>query len=256
MWVLTPTDLAVVFVVLLLAAIVRGIIGFGLPLLSMPFLILVLPPKTVLAAFVLALLVTNLQILVHDGVPWGFLWAEWPLVLTTLVGTVVGVAALSASSPQIIFLVISGYVIFYIVLDRYEEAIHGYANLRGTGSIVGLSSGILGGLVSLQGVILITYLHAKQMEKRTFVTTAASILFIGVAMRIPPMISTGLLGFEEALLGVGFLAPTMIGTYIGARCRPYIPRDVFEAVIKGLLVLIAIKLAIDGLGIDVGTILP
>lgn len=252
---LSGPELAFAFGVLLAAGTVRGVIGFGLPLLSTPFLILVLPPKTVIPAFVIPLLATNLQILVHDGLPRSFLRAEVPLLVTTAVGTVVGVVALAASSPALIFLVVSAYVGVYLVLSNAGGTAAAYADRRGAGSAVGLVSGVLGGLVSLQGVVLITYLHARRLDKQTFVTAAAAVLFLGVGMRVPPMVATGLLGPDEALLGVGFLVPAAAGTYLGARARPHVPRVVFERVIEVLLAVIAVKLALDGLGVEVGPLL-
>lgn len=252
---LTGAELAFAFGVLLAAGTVRGIIGFGLPLLSTPFLILVLPPKTVIPAFVIPLLATNLQIIVHDGLPRSFLRAEGPLLVTTAVGTVLGVVALAASSPQLIFLVVSAYVGVYLLLSNASRIVEANADRRGAGAVVGLVSGVLGGLVSLQGVVLITYLHARNLDKRTFVTAAAAILFLGVGMRVPPMIATGLLGIDEALLGLGILIPAAVGTYLGARARPFVPQAVFERVIEALLAFIAVRLALDGLGIQVGPLL-
>lgn len=246
---LSSTQLAYVTAVLAFAGGVRGLAGFGSALIATPLLMAVLAPKVVVVALVFPLLVSNATILYSDGVCWSFLRTQGRVLVTLLLGTVVGVVGLVSLSTDLVMLAVSGYLVAYLAFTGYRDAAQRYASRSGVGPLAGAASGLLGGTVGLAGPPLITYLHARDLDRRTFVSAIAVLLGLLGLVRLATMVAADLVGVRELLLGAWFVLPMASGTYLGAWSRPYVPQREFELLVKGLLLVVAVKLAADALAI-------
>lgn len=244
-----PTTLALASAVLLFAGTVRGAIGFALPPIATPVLFQVYPPKLVIAAMIVPLFAANVQILVQEGVPRGFLRRKPALLVGVTVGTLAGVAGLSVLSPSYLLIGLSVYLVVFLVLTRYRDRIGQVAAGRGATLLAGGATGFLGGTVGIAGPPLVTYLHAIRLQKTTFVAVLAAVFTLIQIVRIPSMYAAGLFGGSELLLGAALVVPTSLGTYVGARLRRYVPQRQFELIVKGLLLALAVKIGLQGFGI-------
>lgn len=238
------------FAPVFVAGILRGITGFGILLVATPLLFLILPPKLVIAAMIPPALAASLAILWRDGIPWAHLPAYGALFGSGAVGALIGVLGLVVLDRRAIFLIVAGYIVVFLLLQYRGDVATAVLDARGMAVVAGGSGGLLGGTVGLAGPPIVTYLHAKPLEKRPFVgLLTVYFLIIGI-VRIPSMYATGLFGLEELVLGATFTVPALVGTYVGAMLRPRVPQHTFERAVEGFLLLVAVKLVIDGLSIQ------
>lgn len=243
--VIVLSGLALVF-----AGIIRGIVGFGLLLVATPLLILLHPPKLAIAALIVPTIPTDITILYRDGIPFSVIRERWSVFSIAVLGTATGVLGLVVLSPALLSLIVAMYIAGYLLFSRYESVVHGYAKGRDMGLASGALSGLLGGSTGLAGPPIVAYLHAQDLERATFTSTLALFFTTIAVVRIPTMVATDLFGPTELALGIGLVIPAVVGTYAGTAIRPHLPKRLFERFVDVLLLVVAVQLARDGLGVS------
>ena len=244
-----PITLLAAISILLFAGTVKGTLGFGAALIATPLLIQVLPPKFVLTILVLPIALTNVGLLVTDGVPWSFLHGQLMFFASLVLGAIVGALGLIVLPVNILYLALSGYIVGFLAFQQYESRIQSLANRRGFKAFSGAAAGLLGGSIGVAGPPIVTYMYAQTQNspRSIFVTGMAAALVVPQLVRIPPLVAAGLFGPRELVLGTGAATIILTGLGLGARLRPYVPAQAFQYLVKGVLVIIAAKLAGDGL---------
>src|SRR5215475_9369875 len=116
----------------LLAAVVKGAIGFGFPTLGTPLLALVVDVKSAVALLVIPNLVMD-SLQVRRGGPLGETPRRLaPMLLFTMIGTVIGTRLLVMLSPRAVTLALGGFVLGYVLLDltRFSPRVPAHWELR------------------------------------------------------------------------------------------------------------------------------
>lgn len=247
---LSVIEIALAVGILLFGGFVKGTIGFAVGLIAISGLVEIFPPRLALIALSIPFLMSNVVVLIEDGVPISFLREQVPFLLMLIVGLFAGVWLLSVLSEEVLYLFIAGYVVLFLIFSRFEDQIKGYASLDGAGAFSGSLSGLLGGAVSAPGPPLVIhgYLNTVDENRRVFVTGVSALFLIAHAVRIVFLANADLLHTKEILLGAIFSVPMFAGVYIGILFRPYINEKTFKLLIKILLTAIGIKLFLNGIG--------
>jgi hypothetical protein len=174
----SPLVAGVVIVVLLLAGIVKGTIGFGPALVSVPVLVQAFDPKVAIAAFSIPMLIGNLVILWRDGVSWGEIRPHARLVGTVFLATIVGAVGLVALPADLLSLTVGVAVLAYLVVARRsaDGTLIRYATHRWSEYAPGSVGGVLGGALGMGGVPLATYLDARELDRDVFTLVLVTLL--------------------------------------------------------------------------------
>jgi uncharacterized membrane protein YfcA len=158
----------------LLAALVKGAIGFGFPTLGTPLLALAVDVKTAVALLVIPNLVMD-SLQLRRSSPIGDAPRRLaPLLVFTMIGTVIGTKLLVMLSPRTVTLLLGGFILGYVLLDlaRFSPRVPKSWELR-LAAPVGLAAGIMGGITNAPGTAIALYFVALGMEKREFVRSIA-----------------------------------------------------------------------------------
>ena len=218
---------------------IKGALGVGTPLLTVPMMALVLPPQMAIAIMAIPVVVANL---------WQFAQAErstaviarfWPTFLAILVGTWVGVKILSVIDEKTLLVVVGISVIGFALLQGSRFRLHlPDWMVKPAGLFFGGASGLIGGLSSFFGPMLIVYLISiRNLDKNQFVS---SISFLYVSAVVPWTVTLYLFGIlDQRMLIYSALAtiPVTIGLLIGQRIRRRISDARFQYLIIGILVV-------------------
>ena len=223
----------------MLGGFIKGALGVGTPLLTVPMMALVLPPQMAIAIMAIPVVVANL---------WQFAQAErstaviarfWPTFLAILVGTWVGVKILSVIDEKTLLVVVGISVIGFALLQGSRFRLHlPDPMVKPAGLFFGGASGLIGGLSSFFGPMLIVYLISiRNLDKNQFVS---SISFLYVSAVVPWTVTLYLFGIlDQRMLIYSALAtiPVTIGLLIGQRIRRRISDARFQYLIIGILVV-------------------
>ena len=114
------------------------------------------------------------------------------------------------------------------------------------GIAVGLGSGLLGGVSSLTGPILITYFMALRLSREAFVSSISLVYLAGSLPLYGAMVGFGKISPAELALSVVALLPVYLGMRLGRQVRQRLNEKLFRHVVLALLVVIAIILLTKG----------
>ncbi|MFO1082656.1 MAG: sulfite exporter TauE/SafE family protein [Reyranellaceae bacterium] len=228
-------DTMIVAAVFTLAGLLKGVVGLGLPTVSMGLLSLVLPPTEAAALLLLPSLVTNL---------WQMLVGPYALVLArrlagmmagVVVGTVATAGALTAAGGPWLGVALIAYGGLGLSGVRWtiERRHEGWA-----GPLVGLVTGAVTGVTGVFVLPAVPFLQAIGLERDALVQALGlSFTVSTVALAAGLWLSGGL---PSVALGgsLGAVAPALLGMALGQGLRRHLGATAFRrAFFAGLLCL-------------------
>ncbi|PYM93723.1 MAG: hypothetical protein DME04_10460 [Candidatus Rokuibacteriota bacterium] len=233
--------IAAVFV----AAFVKGAIGFGFPTLGTPLLALVVDVKVAVASLVIPNLAMDGIQLRRQG-PLGATPRRLaPLLVFTLVGTVIGTKLLVVLSGRAVTLVLGVFVVAFVVFDlvRFSPRVDQRWE-RMLAAPVGLLAGIMGGITSAPGTPLAVYFIALGMDKREFVRSVAFTFLIVKAVQLATLAWYGLLTGAIVLGSVGLTVAALAGFALGVRLQDKLDQRAFNRAVLVFLALLGVWLVV------------
>jgi uncharacterized membrane protein YfcA len=205
---------------------------------------LVLPPQMAIAIMAIPVVVANL---------WQFAQAErsttvikrfWPTFIGILIGTWIGVKILSVIDETALMILVGIAVIAFALLQGSRFRLHLPDRIvKPAGLFFGGASGLIGGVSSFFGPMLITYLISIHgLTKKQFVS---SISFLYVGAVVPWAITLYLFDIlDQRLLVYSTFAtlPVTLGLLVGQRIRGHISEARFQYLIIGILIVSGISM--------------
>ena len=232
------------FLALTLGGFIKGALGVGTPLLTVPMMALVLPPQMAVAIMAIPVVVANLWQFAQAGKSSAVVKRFWPAFLAILAGTWVGVNILASLDDRTLLIVVGVAVIVFAIMQgsRFRVQLPD-AMVKPAGIFFGGASGLIGGISSFFGPMLITYLiSVRDIDKNQFVS---SISFLYVSAVLPWTLMLYLYGIlDGAVLTYSTFAtiPVTLGLLIGQSIRKYISDARFRYLIIGILLISAVSM--------------
>ncbi len=235
----SPWILTWCFFALMSGGLLKGALGVGTPLLPVPLMSLVLPPQLAVVLMAMPVVVANLVQVSEAGHPAHTIRRFWPAFLLLLLGTWIGVRILAVIDERWLLGIVGVLVIVFALLQGSSRRFHIPAAIeKPAGAGFGLAAGVIGGLSSMFGPMLIIYLVSiPDLVKNRFV---GSISFLYVAAVIPWTITLFVYGIMDAstlLLSTLAIIPVSIGLFLGKGVRGRISEDRFRHLVIWVLVV-------------------
>jgi uncharacterized membrane protein YfcA len=169
----------------------------------------------------------------------------WPLMLTQAVMTVFAVHWTLSFSVKQLNMLVAFAVVLAVVSMLFKPSFQiPPTKERWVGALVGTLSGMLGGVSSLMGPILISYMMSLKLQRDEFVG-CISVIYLNAAW--PLYIAMYGFGRMELIdLGYSILAlvPMALGLKTGQNLRHRLSEDAFRKVLLAFLVLVATLLVL------------
>lgn len=228
---------------LLAGGLVKGALGVGLPLVAVPLLSLGMPPHMAIALLVVPVLASNLWQALEGGRLLPSLQRFGGLIAAQFLATVLTVRMTLALSASQLNALLAGAVLLAVALMAWKPTLQISAQReRVVGVGVGLLSGLLGGVSSLTGPIIITYLMALQLRRDAFVGSISIIYLSGALPLYGAMLLFGRLGVGELTGSLLALLPMAAGLLAGKALRQRLDDNRFRRVLLVFLVVLALLL--------------
>ncbi len=214
-------DLTVLFLavgVTVFASIVKGAVGFAMPMIMISGLASFLPAETALAALILPTLATNLAQALRQGPTAAIATTkEYRRLLLALCLVIAVSAQLVPVMPQAILLATLGLPITAFALSQlagWQPRFH--ANSRARAEVLtGVVGGFFGGISGVWGPPTIALLISLDVEKRENVRVQGVVYLIGSAMLLAAHLGSGVANAQTLPLSVFLTIPAMAGLWIG-----------------------------------------
>ena len=230
---------------ILFGGIVKGTLGVGLPLFAVPIMSLMIGSTQAIALVAVPVLVSNIWQAWQEASWKASLKRFWPLMLTQAIMTVFAVHWTLSFSVKELNMLVAFAVILAVVSMLFKPSFTIPADKeRWTGALVGTLSGMLGGVSSLMGPILISYMLSLKLQRDEFVG-AVSVIYLNAAWPLYlAMYSFGRMEVVDLGYSVLALLPMAIGLRTGQKLRHRLSEDAFRKVLLGFLTFIAILLVV------------
>jgi uncharacterized membrane protein YfcA len=236
---LDPFELAVVAVVFILAGVVKGVIGLGLPTIAMGLLGSLMAPGQAAAILIVPALLTNAWQMWDGPALMTLLRRLWPMLVCALLGTLPAAGILTKANIRLTTALLGAILIAYALIGLI--GVHFKVSRRAErvlGPLVGLTTGLINGATGIFVIPGVPYVQALDLGKDELVQALALSAFVSsMALALGLGLNNGL-GGAVALPAVVALMSAFAGMAIGKALRSKLSVTVFrQSVLVGLLAL-------------------
>ncbi|MFU2070975.1 sulfite exporter TauE/SafE family protein [Bordetella hinzii] len=235
--------LAVAAATFIVAGIVKGTLGVGLPLVAVPMLSFVLPPLTAISLLVVPVLASNFWQAIKAVEPKRALRRFRGLSAALCISTIVSVRLALSLPTDLLNLLVACSVVCAVILMVYrpDSAIPPQREGK-LGVLVGVLAGAMGGVSSMTGPFIITYLLALRLPREAFIGGISIIYLFGMIPLYASLAVYGRLGLTEMVYSAMALAPMALGMMLGRKLRGLLSEGAFRNVLLGFLSMLALLL--------------
>ncbi len=247
------SECVIVSMVLLLAGGVKGVIGLGLPTVSLAILTIIIDLPTAMVIILAPTLVTNIWQAAIGGYAKELLRRLWPFFLTATATILIGVAILTRVKLFWLTALLGVLLTIYAILNllSYRFTIQPQ-NERLFGCIAGLLNGLAAGMTGSSVVPGVMYLQAIGLSRDKLIQ-AMGILFALFALALGAGLQYNqILGSERIALSVIAVFPALVGMVLGRRIRGYLSESLFKRIFFSALLMLGLYLVVSAFNSFIG----
>ena len=210
-----PWQMALFFVTVFVAGIIRGCIGFGFSVLVVAVNALFLDPASLVPIVIMMEMVASLHMLItvwKDALWSKMLWIS----IGMLMGIPIGVYILSFAPQDILRLFIS-IIIFLMTVFVLKGVSYRGSMANNLFASAGLVSGFVSGVAAAGGIVIASFLSYTSLPMKQVRATLVVYLLITSAIFIPSIAIAGKLN-EQIFYTIAFaIIPMFLGIVIGGK---------------------------------------
>jgi hypothetical protein len=239
-------SIVVIGATFLLAGTVKGVIGLGLPTLSLGLLAATLDLTTAMALLIVPSFVTNLWQAIAGGKARELLRRLWPFLLMATITVWLGAVALTRLELALLSILLGGLLVSYALLSMagFRLSISSQRE-PWAGPVFGTVNGILTGMTGSFAVPGVMYLQSIGLPRDMLVQAMGILFTVSTAALAFALHTNKLLTPELGLVSAMAVVPAAVGMVAGQRIRRKLPearfRQIFFIGIFALGVYIILK---------------
>ncbi|WP_428658482.1 sulfite exporter TauE/SafE family protein [Reyranella sp.] len=223
----------------LLAGLVKGVIGMGLPTVAMGLLALALPPAEAAAILVVPSMVTNVWQLMAGSRFAALARRLWPMMAAVLLGTIAGAGVLAGNVAGLAKIGLGIALIVYAVVGLAGIRLSVAARHEGwLGPLVGAATGLVTGATGVFVIPAVPYLQAIGLEKDELIQALGLSFTVSTVALAVGLLRVDAWQMSSVWLSLLALVPALVGMQVGQWLRQRISAATFRRVFfAGLLLL-------------------
>src|ERR1700687_911966 len=228
----------------LLAGFVKGVIGLGLPTVSMGLLAVTMQPSRALAIVIVPAIITNIWQTFVGPYLRDIIRRLWPLMAGTVVGIWLNAGMLTGPYARYGSIVLGWLLVIYAIvgLSKFSFSV-ARSNEKWIGGIVGLITGMVSAATGVQVIPSVPFMQAIGMEKDELVQALGVFFTIATLALAFNLTSAGLLDASTALPGAVAMACAFTGMFIGQAVRSRMRPEAFRRWFLIAMILLGLYLA-------------
>ena len=226
---MTTDQIVIGLAIFLLAGTVKGLVGLGLPAISIALTSLFLPLSEAIALIALPTIVTNVWQAAVGGHFWFIVRRQWPLMLPLTVVLYLTVWLIGQKGPDWAFIVLGTVLIIYAALGLFRIRLTIHADLeKPLAPVIGVVSGFVAGLVGVPIVPLMPYLQGLDIKPVELVQTLGVVLCATSLTLTASLLFFGVLDGPRAMVSGAAVLPAIGGMWLGQRIRSRLSVEQFR----------------------------
>ena len=234
-----PSTVLAILATFFVAGIVKGVIGLGLPSISLALLTVVINLPTSMALLLMPSLVTNIWQAVRGGNFLKILKRLWLLFLTSTMTVWIGTTALTIADLTLLSALLGGLLMSYAVVSLSGLRF----NLKSrnewwVGSLTGSVNGILTGMTGSFVVPGVFYLQSIGLQRDALIQSMGILFTTSTLALFFSLQSNEFLTSKLVVWSSISLVPSIIGVLIGQQIRQWLSEKTFRNVFFFSLIVI------------------
>lgn len=250
LWALLPPHLWLAALgIAFLAGIVKGVVGFAMPLVIMSGLSSFTTPDLALAGLILSTVVTNTLQAARAGMD-NAKASLWKIRLFLISGSVmlfVGALAVPFIAPKVYFLMLGIPIILFVISQLLGWHARAFVQTPRIDISIGVVAGFFGGVAGIWGPPTVAYLTALNTPKRTQMQLQGIIYGSGAVFLVGAHLVSGILRSDTLLFSAILVAPAVLGMWVGTSIQDRIDQSAFRRATLLVLLIAGINLVRRGL---------
>jgi uncharacterized membrane protein YfcA len=221
--------MALILVIFFLAGFVKGVIGLGLPTLSMGLLTTVMEPAVAASILIIPSFVTNIWQLMIGGKFLNLARRFYLFIIAIFIGTVYSPLPKLSSASEWVFPALGLILIIYGLVAMFlPKSSISSKNERWLSPLVGYITGVITAATGVFVIPAVPYLQSLNLNKNELIQT------LGLAFTASTIALAILLIRENSSETIDYytssiaLIPAIIGMYAGQYCRNLISEKIFR----------------------------
>lgn len=245
------TLILTVALVFLLAGLVKGVLGLGLPTVAIGLLGAVMRPAEAAALLVVPTLVTNLWQLFTGPSVTGLIRRLWPMMAGLCLGTALGQWAdlgLSGGHAGRASTALGGILILYAVIGLAKVRLHVRPGAEPwAGPLAGTVTGVISGATGVFVIPSVPYLQAIGLNRDDLVQALGLTFTVATLALAAGLARDGEMGASTTLASLLALAPALLGVVAGGWVRQAVQPETFRRWFFIGLIGLGVHLLLKGL---------
>lgn len=228
---------------LFLAGIVKGILGIGVPVVSISLLSLVINIPMAVSLLPVPILLSNLWQSLTSGQVANTFKRFGILIVALIIGTFAGARLLVDIDQRMLIGIVGAAVLTFAVSAHFPRYLRlGRHAERWLGVPIGFLAGVLGGMTTFFGPPLIMFLFALNLEKDQFVGTISTVYLCAAIPLAVALGMFGIMGPEGYLWSTVAAVPLLLGLLVGQWLRTRISQSAFRRGLLLMLLVVGVRL--------------
>jgi uncharacterized protein len=234
--------------VVLVAAFLKGIVGFGFPTTSTTMLALFMDVRIAVALVILPNIVMDGIQMARRGQVMATARRLALALVAGAVGIVLGTKLLIMLPAWVATLVLGLFTLAFVALNATSFS----PRLRpereaSLGPVAGFVSGVVGGLTNTPGTALVIFFYALGLPKHEFVRSIALSFVTLKLVQLAAVSHFGLMSWGLFRLSLGLTAVALVGFYAGLQVQDRLDQGRFNRVVLVFLAATGLWLVIRSL---------
>lgn len=249
---LSPLALLAAIGVTFLAGLVKGALGFALPMIMISGLSGFMPVQLALVGLMLPMLLTNISQMLRQGAAaaWGSTLQYWRLLISMVVFLFIGAQFLTFLPPAMPLAILGGPLVAFALLQLMQVQIRlSLRHRERTEWITGIVAGLYGGVSGVWGPPVMVYLISDNTQKHDMVRILGVVFMIGTLAFIAGHLASGIVTAPSMRFSALLAVPAMLGLWAGYLVQDRLDAARFRRWTLILLVLTGLNLMRQSVGL-------
>src|SRR5712691_2978823 len=226
----------------LFAGFVKGVIGLGLPTVSMGLLAVTMQPS--LAIVIVPAVVTNIWQTFGGPYLRDIMRRLWPLIAGTVIGIWLNAGMLTGPYARYGAIVLGVLLVIYAIIGLNKLSFNvARRDEKWIGGIVGVMTGVVSAATGVQVIPSMPFMQSIGMEKDELVQALGVFFTVATVALAFNLTSAGLLTAATAWPGAVAMAASFTGMFVGQAVRSRLQPETFRRWFLIAMILLGLYLA-------------